>query len=126
MSKTRFLSGSTLLVAVPALAGALSLGAGCGGGVDGVAEGDADPEAARGALSADGGPRLLSPLSSVRAPAPSGRGDIIAMPSPIRLGKALFWDVQVGSDGQIACASCHFAAGADARTEDTLNPGPDG
>jgi cytochrome c peroxidase len=32
----------------------------------------------------------------------------------IALGKALFWDMNVGSDGQ-ACASCHFHAGADAR-----------
>ncbi|GDX93529.1 hypothetical protein LBMAG46_35380 [Planctomycetia bacterium] len=31
------------------------------------------------------------------------------------LGKAFFWDQQVGSDGQTACASCHFRAGADAR-----------
>src|SRR5262245_5810920 len=30
----------------------------------------------------------------------------------VRLGKALFWDMQAGSDGQ-ACASCHFHAGAD-------------
>src|SRR5438046_1349350 len=26
----------------------------------------------------------------------------------LRLGKALFWDMQVGSDGFTACASCHF------------------
>jgi len=43
----------------------------------------------------------------------------------IRLGKALFWDVQVGSDGEIACASCHFSAGADNRTANTVHPGPD-
>jgi len=38
------------------------------------------------------------------------------------LGKALFWDQQVGSDGQ-ACASCHFLAGGDNRLVNTLNPG---
>jgi cytochrome c peroxidase len=38
------------------------------------------------------------------------------------LGKALFWDQQVGSDGQ-ACASCHFQAGADVRSVNSLNPG---
>ena len=38
------------------------------------------------------------------------------------LGKALFWDMQVGSDGQ-ACASCHFAAGADNRAKNQLSPG---
>src|SRR5215510_7589188 len=30
----------------------------------------------------------------------------------IALGKALFWDMQVGSDGVQSCASCHFRAGA--------------
>lgn len=38
-----------------------------------------------------------------------------------QLGKALFWDQAVGSDGQ-ACASCHFHAGADNRTKNQLNP----
>ena len=38
------------------------------------------------------------------------------------LGKALFWDQQIGSDGQ-ACASCHFAAGSDNRSINALNPG---
>lgn len=40
----------------------------------------------------------------------------------IRLGKALFWDSRVGGDGN-ACASCHFAAGADNRVENAINPG---
>lgn len=35
----------------------------------------------------------------------------------IALGKAFFWDQQVGSDGQTACASCHFKAGVDGRGE---------
>ncbi len=39
-----------------------------------------------------------------------------------QLGKALFWDTQVGSDGN-ACASCHFHAGADIRTKNQVNPG---
>ncbi len=41
----------------------------------------------------------------------------------IALGKALFWDMQVGSDGVQACASCHFHAGADNRSKNQLNPG---
>jgi len=41
----------------------------------------------------------------------------------IRLGKALFWDMQVGSDGIQACASCHFHAGADSRIKNQMNPG---
>ncbi|MBT3831438.1 MAG: hypothetical protein HOF53_08260, partial [Gammaproteobacteria bacterium] len=41
----------------------------------------------------------------------------------IQLGKALFWDMQVGSDGIQACASCHYKAGADGRTKNQMNPG---
>ena len=40
----------------------------------------------------------------------------------IQLGKSLFWDTNVGSKG-IACASCHFHAGADRRVKNQLNPG---
>jgi cytochrome c peroxidase len=36
------------------------------------------------------------------------------------LGKIFFWDVQVGSDGKTACASCHFHAGADHRLTNVL------
>lgn len=39
------------------------------------------------------------------------------------LGKALFWDMQLGSDGVQACASCHFSAGTDTRVRMSLNPG---
>ena len=38
------------------------------------------------------------------------------------LGKALFWDVATGSDG-VACASCHFNAGADPRIKNQMDPG---
>jgi len=41
----------------------------------------------------------------------------------IRLGKALFWDMQVGSDGVQACATCHFNAGADSRSKNQVSPG---
>ena len=37
-----------------------------------------------------------------------------------------FWDMQVGSNGAMACASCHFHAGTDGRTRNTMNPGSDG
>ena len=40
----------------------------------------------------------------------------------IALGKALFWDMSVGSDG-MACASCHFHAGADSRIKNQISPG---
>jgi len=39
------------------------------------------------------------------------------------LGKALFWDMQLGSDEKMACASCHFNAGADSRAKNQINPG---
>lgn len=39
------------------------------------------------------------------------------------LGKALFWDMQVGTDDVQACASCHFNAGADPRPTNQINPG---
>jgi len=45
-----------------------------------------------------------------------------AMKAAIVLGKALFWDQQVGSDG-LACASCHFQAGADNRIKNAMDPG---
>jgi len=35
----------------------------------------------------------------------------------VELGKALFWDMQMGSDGRTACATCHFHAGADHRMQ---------
>lgn len=41
----------------------------------------------------------------------------------ILLGKALFWDMEVGSDGATACASCHFHAGVDHRITNQINPG---
>jgi cytochrome c peroxidase len=41
----------------------------------------------------------------------------------IALGKALFWDMNVGSDGKQACATCHFNAGADSRAVNQVSPG---
>ncbi|WP_372242349.1 cytochrome-c peroxidase [Pseudomonas sp. ANT_J12] len=41
----------------------------------------------------------------------------------ILLGKALFWDMEIGSDGSTACASCHFHAGVDHRITNQINPG---
>ena len=33
------------------------------------------------------------------------------------------WDQQMGSDGVVACATCHFSFGVDARTTNTIAPG---
>jgi len=53
----------------------------------------------------------------------SGRQRIIrSRRHALMLGKALFWDIQVGSDG-VACATCHYHAGTDARLTNQLSPG---
>jgi cytochrome c peroxidase len=53
----------------------------------------------------------------------SGKSPIIrSRAHAIALGKALFWDIQVGSDG-VACATCHYHAGIDARVTNQLSPG---
>ncbi|MEY4070669.1 MAG: hypothetical protein RL721_1283 [Candidatus Eisenbacteria bacterium] len=44
----------------------------------------------------------------------------------IALGKALFWDMQAGSDGMTACATCHYHAGVDNRVTNQINPGANG
>jgi cytochrome c peroxidase len=51
-----------------------------------------------------------------------GNGIITNKLWAVVLGKALFWDMQAGSDNQ-ACASCHFSAGADSRIHNQLSPG---
>jgi cytochrome c peroxidase len=39
------------------------------------------------------------------------------------LGKSLFWDMQVGSDGVQSCGTCHFnGTGTDTRTRNQINP----
>ncbi|MBI5117267.1 cytochrome C peroxidase [Candidatus Poribacteria bacterium] len=69
----------------------------------------------------------LDSLANVPAPKVENLGEFVnpglaAQMAGIVLGKALFWDMQVGSDGQ-ACASCHFHAGADSRAKNQLSPG---
>jgi cytochrome c peroxidase len=67
------------------------------------------------------------PLITVDVPEPAALMTYVKdRQSAINLGKALFWDMQVGSDGVQACASCHFHAGADQRYKNTVAPGPDG
>ncbi|MEQ1892724.1 MAG: cytochrome c peroxidase [Planctomycetota bacterium] len=66
-------------------------------------------------------------LATMRVPLPAQLGDYVRdMDRAVELGKALFWDVQVGSDGLTACASCHYHAGVDNRPRNTLNPGANG
>src|SRR6476660_1300557 len=67
---------------------------------------------------------LPGDLRAVAVPRPSNLGDFVRDEVTARaLGKALFWDMQVGSDGIQACASCHFRAGADPRSKNQLSPG---
>jgi cytochrome c peroxidase len=89
-------------------------------------------------------PRVLNPpvdadltnlpgdLSAVEIPGPTNLNEFVKDPyMALALGKALFWDMQVGSDGIQACASCHFRAGADPRSKNQVHlavpsvfPGP--
>src|SRR6267378_3664265 len=63
-------------------------------------------------------------LKLIPVPEPPNLGDFIRNRQvAIALGKALFWDMQVGSDGIQACGTCHFRAGADPRSKNQLNPG---
>lgn len=69
-------------------------------------------------------PQPPQPLSSLSRPEPPNLFEFVANKEvAITLGKALFWDMQVGSDGRSACASCHFHAGADPRSKNQVNPG---
>lgn len=72
------------------------------------------------------GPLPMS-LTDMKVPEVPGLLDgaspiVVDKDKAIQLGKALFWDTNVGSDG-MACASCHFQAGADSRTKNQLAPG---
>ena len=91
------------------------------------------------ALTGDGTiPRVLNPpatsdltnlpgdLRGVPVPGPSDQDlaeYVKDKQAAIALGKAFFWDMQIGSDGVQACASCHFRAGADPRSKNQLSPG---
>jgi cytochrome c peroxidase len=74
----------------------------------------------------------LQTLRGVTPPDPAGTengravalGDyVVDRVAAVRLGKALFWDMNLGSDGNTACATCHFKAGADGRIKNQINPG---
>src|ERR1700741_1197148 len=66
-------------------------------------------------------------LKSLAVPEPPNLADFVAdKQAAIALGKAFFWDQQASSDNNMACASCHFHAGADNRVKNQLNPGQAG
>ena len=76
-------------------------------------------------IGLDSVPTVFPPaLSDLQVPLPPNLNEFIAdRGAAVALGKALFWDIQTGSDGRTACASCHWNAGADVRTKHTLHPG---
>jgi cytochrome c peroxidase len=75
------------------------------------------------ACLADGGANP-PPLGQVPVPEPPNLSDFVRnRDAAVRLGKAFFWDMQTGSDGIQACATCHFHAGADNRLRNSVNPG---
>src|SRR5437764_8628865 len=71
----------------------------------------------------DDRPPVPGPLSTIPIPLPTNLSEFVADIQTAKiLGKAFFWDQQAGSDG-LACASCHFQAGADNRVKNALDPG---
>lgn len=64
----------------------------------------------------------LASLKTVTPPTPVGAERYVAdQQKLVALGKAFFWDMQAGSDGRTACATCHFHAGADHRLTNQLS-----
>ena len=83
-------------------------------------------------------PRTNAELGQAQYGGPNGLAAFIKdVPAAITLGKSLFWDMQAGSDGSTACATCHYGAGADpfsdpglpptrvTRSTNQVSPGPD-
>jgi cytochrome c peroxidase len=101
-------------------------GEGDSGGADTAAEppaGDTGGPLSPAGVRAEAEAAGLGPLAEVPVPEPSNLASFVKdRKAAIVLGKALFWDMQLGSDGQ-ACASCHFSAGADDRVKNQLSPG---
>jgi uncharacterized protein (TIGR03437 family) len=67
-------------------------------------------------------PAAIPSLKRVPVPAPPNLSAYVRDQAALLvLGKALFWDLQVGSDGKVACATCHFHAGGDHRLQNQLS-----
>lgn len=99
-----------LVTGVAALSLALAHGGSSGGGSD---PGDQEDD-----------PAPIQSLKRVKVPLPRNLDDFIDdREAALMLGKALFWEVRVGSDNKTACASCHFHAGVDNRLTNQINPG---
>ena len=67
-------------------------------------------------------PASIPSLKKISVPSPTNLSTYVRdQTALIALGKALFWDLQVGSDGKVACATCHFHAGGDHRVQNQLS-----
>jgi cytochrome c peroxidase len=67
-------------------------------------------------------PLLLNPELERSVPLPEDLNDFVRdRVAAAQLGKALFFEMAIGSDGQ-GCVSCHFHAGADNRVQNQLSP----
>jgi cytochrome c peroxidase len=100
-----------------------NVGGGNGGGGNGGGKGG-NGGGGNGGGGHDG--RGLASLKTITIPGPTAAelANVIKDKSAaIALGKAFFWEMQFGSDGQTACATCHFNAGADSRTNNQTDPG---
>src|SRR5437870_7996640 len=62
-------------------------------------------------------------IGTVPVPKPNLAGFVRDEAAAVALGKALFWDMQLGSDGIQSCGACHFHGGADSRLKNQVNPG---
>ncbi len=105
---------------------------GQGAGTGGVGSGRFGPGATRpggGKNIGNGGLTLdtrIEALTNVDVPMPSDISDYIKdTDAAIALGKALFWDIQAGSDSKTACATCHYNGGGDARARNQMYDGHD-
>ncbi len=105
-------------------------GSGGGGGNTGGGTGSGKGGDGGGGKGGNGGGghdgRGLASLKTITVPGPTAAelANLIQdKNAAIALGKAFFWEMQFGSDGQTACATCHFNAGADSRTGNQSDPG---
>lgn len=100
-------------------------GPGSGGG--GQGSGGSGTGGGGGGTGGGGGAkRNLASLKTVPVPGPTV-AELSAVvqnkSAAIALGKAFFWEMQFGSDGNTACATCHYNAGADSRSFNQTDPG---
>ena len=116
------MSGLVLLLIVPIIGISSAFAKGGVKSVDSTStQSQTVAQASGGGGGGSGGGGMVS-LKSVPVPTVPDLNKFIRDPkAAVLLGKALFWDVQVGSDGN-ACASCHFHAGADNRLTNSLAP----